>query len=187
MANRLSVIATRTGDDGTTGLGDGTRIAKDALRIAAMGDVDELNSALGVVQAEPELGHDIVHDLREIQNRLFDLGAELCIPGHAAVTVKYVARLDDRLAHYNARLTPLKEFILPGGSRPAALLHVARTVCRRAERAVVALHRIEPVNPPVGQYLNRLSDLLFVLARCVNADLGVGDLYWQGPNSRVGE
>ncbi|CAB3840924.1 MULTISPECIES: cob(I)yrinic acid a,c-diamide adenosyltransferase [Achromobacter] len=183
MANRLSVIATRTGDDGTTGLGDGSRIAKDAPRVAALGDVDELNSVLGVLLTEP-LSPEISMDLMAIQNDLFDMGAELCIPGHSAVTEDQIARLDARLAHYNATLAPLREFILPGGTRGAAQAHVARTVCRRAERAVVALARVETVNPPVRQYLNRLSDLLFVLARCINRVEGTGDVFWASPNAR---
>lgn len=183
MANRLSVIATRTGDDGTTGLGDGSRIAKDAPRVAALGDVDELNSVLGVLLTEP-LSPEISMDLMAIQNDLFDMGAELCIPGHSAVTEDQIARLDARLAHYNATLAPLREFILPGGTRGAAQAHVARTVCRRAERAVVALARVETVNPPVRQYLNRLSDLLFVLARFINRVEGTGDVFWASPNAR---
>lgn len=183
MANRLSVIATRTGDDGTTGLGDGSRIAKDAPRLAALGDVDELNSVLGVLLTEP-LSPEISMDLMAIQNDLFDMGAELCIPGHSAVTEDQIARLDARLAHYNATLAPLREFILPGGTRGAAQAHVARTVCRRAERAVVALARVETVNPPVRQYLNRLSDLLFVLARFINRVEGTGDVFWASPNAR---
>ncbi|WP_233234430.1 cob(I)yrinic acid a,c-diamide adenosyltransferase [Bordetella sp. LUAb4] len=185
MANRLSVIATRTGDDGTTGLGDGTRVSKDDLRIAAMGDVDELNSTLGLVLAE--LSEDrLARDLRSIQHCLFDLGAELSIPGYVAVKEEHARDLDDCLKHYNATLAPLQEFILPGGTRTAALLHVARTVCRRAERAVVALGRVQTVHPPVRQYLNRLSDLLFVAARHVNQEAGTGDILWKSPNSRIG-
>lgn len=183
MANRLSVIATRTGDDGTTGLGDGSRIPKDAPRIAALGDVDELNSAVGVLLAEP-LPADMAADLLTIQHDLFDMGAELCIPGHVAVKQEHVAHLDARLAHYNAALAPLREFILPGGSRPAALAHVVRTVCRRAERSVVALSQSDNVNPPVRQYLNRLSDLMFVLARYVNQHLGQRDTFWAGAQAR---
>jgi len=202
MANRLSVIATRTGDDGTTGLGDGTRVSKDDLRIAAMGDVDELNSTLGLVLAElaagdvasshvdvasSNTGDDrLAEDLRRIQHCLFDLGAELSIPGYVAVKEEHARDLDDCLKHYNATLAPLQEFILPGGTRTAALLHVARTVCRRAERAVVALGRVQTVHPPVRQYLNRLSDLLFVAARHVNQDAGTGDILWKSPNSRMG-
>ncbi|WP_454692298.1 cob(I)yrinic acid a,c-diamide adenosyltransferase [Achromobacter aloeverae] len=187
MANRLSVIATRTGDDGTTGLGDGSRVGKDDLRIAAMGDVDELNSTLGLVLAEPLADARLAADLRRIQHCLFDLGAELSIPGYVALKEEHVRDLDAYLAHYNATLAPLKEFILPGGTRAAALLHVARTVCRRAERAVVALGRAQTVHPPVRQYLNRLSDLLFVAARHVNQVAGTGDVLWKSPNSRVGE
>ena len=181
MANRLTVIATRAGDDGTTGLGDGSRVAKDNARVAALGDIDELNSALGVVLAEPELDADVAADLRDVQHALFDMGAELCIPGYTRLDGNHLSHLDGRLAHYNGTLPPLREFILPGGSRPAALLHVARTVCRRAERAVVALQRMETVNKPVVQDLNRLSDLLFVMARAVNRSLGTGDVYWRNP------
>lgn len=183
MANRLSVIATRTGDDGTTGLGDGSRIPKDAPRVAALGDVDELNSAIGLLLTE-SLPAEVSADLSAIQHDLFDMGAELCIPGHVAVTDEQVARLDARLAHYNGTLPPLREFILPGGSRAAALAHVARTVCRRAERAVVALSSVDDVNPPVRQYLNRLSDLMFVLARCINQHTGQQDTYWAGAQAR---
>ncbi|SSW62076.1 cob(I)yrinic acid a,c-diamide adenosyltransferase [Achromobacter agilis] len=183
MANRLSVIATRTGDDGTTGLGDGSRAPKDAPRIAALGDVDELNSVIGVLLTEA-LPDDVSADLSAIQHDLFDMGAELCIPGHVALTDEQVARLDARLAHYNATLPPLREFILPGGSRGAAQAHVARTVCRRAERAVVALARADTVNPPIRQYLNRLSDLMFVLARCINQHAGQKDTYWAGAQAR---
>lgn len=185
MANRLSVIATRTGDDGTTGLGDGSRIPKDAPRIAALGDVDELNSVVGLLLTET-LPEDVSADLLAIQHDLFDMGAELCIPEHVAVTAEQVAHLDARLAHYNAALPPLREFILPGGSRPAALAHMARTVARRAERAVLALAGVESVNAPVRQYLNRLSDLMFVLARYLNKTLDVGDIFWTSPNSRKG-
>ena len=183
MANRLSVIATRTGDDGTTGLGDGSRAPKDAPRIAAIGDVDELNSVIGVLLAE-DLPADISADLLAVQHDLFDMGAELCIPGHTALTDEHIARLDARLAHYNAGLPPLREFILPGGSRGSAQAHVARTVCRRAERAVVALARVDPVRPPVRQYLNRLSDLMFVLARCINQHAGQKDTFWAGAQAR---
>ena len=183
MANRLSVIATRTGDDGTTGLGDGSRLPKDAPRIAALGDVDELNSVIGLLLTETLPG-DVAADLLAIQHDLFDMGAELCIPGHAAITDEQVARLDARLAHYNAALPPLREFIQPGGSRPAAVAHMARTVARRAERAVVALAREEAVRAPVRQYLNRLSDLMFVLARHLNKTLDIGDTFWTSPNAR---
>lgn len=183
MANRLSVIATRTGDDGSTGLGDGSRIPKDAPRVAALGDVDELNSVIGVMLTEP-LPPEVSLDLMAIQHDLFDMGAELCIPGHTAVSDAQVERLDARLAHYNAALTPLREFILPGGTRSAAEAHMARTVCRRAERAVITLARVDTVNTPVRQYLNRLSDLMFVLARYINSRQGSPDVFWTSPISR---
>ncbi len=177
MGNRLSTIATRTGDDGTTGLGDGSRTRKDALRVEAMGDVDELNSTLGLLRCEA-LPAEVEADLSEIQHDLFDLGGELCIPGYTLLKTEAVARLDARLAHYNADLPRLQEFILPGGSRPAAIAHIARTVCRRAERRVVALAAQEPVNESVRQYLNRLSDLMFVLARVLNRAAGGQDVLW---------
>ena len=181
MANRLTQIATRTGDDGTTGLGDGTRTRKDALRVQAMGDVDELNSGLGVLLAEA-LPNDVRELLVTIQHELFNLGGELSIPGYELVKVDAVLRLDEALAHYNAALPRLAEFILPAGTRSAALAHVSRTVARRAERAVVALAAQEPVNEAPRQYLNRLSDLLFVLARVLNRTnldgLGGDDVYW---------
>ena len=181
MANRLTQIATRTGDDGTTGLGDGTRTRKDALRVQAMGDVDELNSGLGVLLAEA-LPNDVRELLVTIQHELFNLGGELSIPGYELVKVDAVLRLDEALARYNAALPRLAEFILPAGTRSAALAHVSRTVARRAERAVVALAAQEPVNEAPRQYLNRLSDLLFVLARVLNRanldGLGGDDVYW---------
>jgi cob(I)alamin adenosyltransferase len=182
MANRLTQIATRTGDDGTTGLGDGSRTRKDALRVQAMGDVDELNSSLGVLLAEP-LPPDVRDLLVVIQHELFNLGGELSIPGFALLKDDAVLRLDQALAHHNAALPRLAEFILPAGTRSAALAHVSRTVARRAERAVVALAAVEAVNAPLRQYLNRLSDLLFVLARVLNRanldGLGGDDVYWQ--------
>ena len=167
MANRLSQIATRTGDDGTTGLGDGTRVPKDHLRVQAMGDVDELNSTLGVLLAEP-LPADVRELLVVIQHELFNLGGELSIPGFELLKPEAVGRLDEALAQYNAALPRLKEFILPAGTRSAAFAHVARTIARRAERAVVALGASEAVRDEPRQYLNRLSDLLFVLARVLN-------------------
>jgi len=181
MANRLTQIATRTGDDGSTGLGDGTRVAKDALRVQAMGDVDELNSGLGVLLAEP-LPDDVRELLVTIQHELFNLGGELSIPGYELLKADAVLRLDEALAHYNAALPRLAEFILPAGTRSAALAHVSRTVARRAERAVVALAAREAVNAAPRQYLNRLSDLLFVMARVLNRanldGLGGDDVYW---------
>ncbi|MEO7114580.1 MAG: cob(I)yrinic acid a,c-diamide adenosyltransferase [Caldimonas sp.] len=182
MANRLSQIATRTGDDGTTGLGDGSRVGKNHLRIAALGDVDELNSNLGVLLAEP-LPDDIRALLGVIQHELFNLGGELSIPGYELLKSEAVAHLDATLAHYNAALPRLKEFILPAGTRSAALAHVGRTVARRAERALVSLATQDAVRAEPRQYLNRLSDLLFVLARVLNrANLdgkGGDDVYWQ--------
>ena len=182
MGKRLTQIATRTGDDGTTGLGDGSRVAKDHLRVQAMGDVDELNSQLGVLLAEP-LPADVRELLLTVQHELFNLGGELSIPGFELLKTEAVLRLDEALAHYNAALPPLAEFILPGGARSAALAHVGRTVARRAERALVALAAHEPVNDAPRQYLNRLSDLLFVLARVLNRanldGLGGDDVYWK--------
>ncbi|NYT60213.1 cob(I)yrinic acid a,c-diamide adenosyltransferase [Alcaligenaceae bacterium] len=178
MATRLSVIATRTGDAGTTGLGDGSRVDKNAPRIESMGNVDELNSVIGLLRTE-SLPKDVDTLLSRVQNDLFDLGAELCIPGHTAINEAHVAFLDTSLDHYNANLGKLEEFILPGGCRAAALAHVARTVCRRAERSVVALHAIETLNAPVMQYLNRLSDLCFVLSRVLNREAGQGDILWR--------
>jgi cob(I)alamin adenosyltransferase len=181
MANRLTQIATRTGDDGSTGLGDGSRTRKDALRVQAMGDVDELNSSLGVLLAEP-LPDAVREVLVTIQHELFNLGGELSIPGYALLKPEAVARLDTALAEYNGALPRLAEFILPAGTRSAALAHVSRTIARRAERALVALAAQEQVNDPPRQYLNRLSDLLFVLARVLNRanldGLGGDDVYW---------
>lgn len=182
MSNRLTQIATRTGDDGTTGLGDGQRVPKCHLRIAAMGDVDELNSHIGVVLAEP-LPADVRELLVVIQHELFNLGGELCIPGYTLLKDEAVIRLDEALKHYNATLPRLEEFILPAGTRSAALAHVVRTVARRAERSVVALSQKEAVNDDPRRYLNRLSDLFFVLARVLNRanldGLGGDDVYWR--------
>lgn len=182
MSHRLTQIATRTGDDGTTGLGDGTRVGKDHARVQAMGEVDELNSAIGVVLAEP-LPTEVRELLVTVQHELFNLGGELSMPGHALLAAEAVLRLDRALAHHNATLPRLREFILPAGSRSAALAHLARTIARRAERAVVALAAQEPVNEAPRQYLNRLSDLLFVLARVLNRanldGLGGDDVYWR--------
>jgi len=182
MANRLSQIATRTGDDGSTGLGDGSRVRKNHLRVMAMGDVDELNSQLGVLLCEP-LPDDVRELLVTVQHELFNLGGELSIPGYTLLKEAAVQGLDTALAHYNAQLPRLKEFILPAGSRSAALAHVGRSVARRAERAVVALGEHEALNEAPRHYLNRLSDLLFVLARVLNRanldGLGGGDdVYW---------
>ncbi len=178
MGHRLSKIVTRTGDAGETGLGDGTRVPKDVARIAALGDVDELNSCLGMLLAE-ELREAVRAALVEIQHDLFDLGADLSVPGRSTMTEAHVERLEKQLEQFNAALQPLKEFVLPGGTRAAALAHFARTVCRRAERSVVALARREPVADAGRVYLNRLSDLLFVLGRVLNRAGGRGDVQWQ--------
>lgn len=178
MANRLSQIATRTGDNGTTGLGDNTRVSKDSLRVHAMGDVDELNSHIGVLLCE-ELPPGVRELLVEVQHQLFNLGGELSIPGFELLKPEAVALLDDALAEHNARLPRLAEFILPAGSRAASLAHVCRTVARRAERAVVALGAAEAIKDSPRQYLNRLSDLLFVLSRVLNRMNGGDDVYWK--------
>jgi cob(I)alamin adenosyltransferase len=178
MGNRLSKITTRTGDDGSTGLGDGSRTGKDSLRIDAMGEVDELNSHIGVLLAEP-LPEPIGRQLILIQHDLFDLGGELCIPDHNMLSEQRVADLEKLLHELNAELPALREFILPGGSRAAALAHVARTVCRRSERCLVAMQRHEAVSANALRYLNRLSDLLFVMARVLNRATGSDDVLWQ--------
>ena len=183
MGHRLSKIATRTGDDGTTGLGDGSRVDKDALRVHAMGDVDELNSHIGLLLCE-SLPDALREELISIQHDLFDLGGELCIPGFAMITEAHILRLDRLLAQYNADLPPLQEFILPAGTRAAAQAHVCRTVCRRAERAIVALGKADTVNEAPRQYTNRLSDLLFVLSRVLNRFGGAGDVLWQKGRQR---
>lgn len=191
MATRLSVITTRGGDDGSTGLGDGTRVPKCDARIAAIGDVDELNSAIGLLRTEA-LPAEIDAVLARVQNELFDLGAELCIPGHVAVKAEHIAGLDKAITRFNGKLGKLEEFILPGGSRAAALAHMARCVCRRAERSVVAMERSatpESTTPEpsgyVRQYLNRLSDLCFILARSINRELGQDDILWQREDARL--
>ena len=165
MGNRLSRIYTRTGDDGTTGLGDGTRVPKDSLRVEAYGTVDELNSAIGVLLATPAIPPAVEASLTEVQHELFDLGGELCIPGHQAITAVQVTRLERSLDEFNDSLPPLKEFILPGGGPAAAACHLARAIARRTERRVWTLAKAEKVSAEVTSYLNRLSDLLFVLAR----------------------
>ena len=183
MGNRLSKIYTRTGDDGTTGLGDGTRVAKDSARVAAYGTVDEANSAIGLLLASAPLpgpqGEAIAALLTTIQHQLFDLGGELCIPGHAAIQEADVTALETQLDAFNDPLPPLKDFILPGGGEAAARCHVARTVVRRAERETVTLARHDAVRPEAIRYLNRLSDLLFVLARVLARDSGHGEVLWK--------
>ncbi len=178
MANRLTQIATRTGDDGSTGLGDNTRVAKNSLRVHAMGDVDELNSHIGLLLCEP-LPDGVRALLVEVQHQLFNLGGELSIPGFALLKPDAVLALDQALAEHNATLPRLAEFILPAGSRAASQAHVCRTVARRAERAVVALEAVEALQDTPRHYLNRLSDLLFVLARVLNRMDGGDDVYWQ--------
>jgi cob(I)alamin adenosyltransferase len=178
MGHRLSKIVTRTGDAGTTGLGDGSRVTKDSARIEAIGAIDELNSTVGLLLTEA-LPDPVAACLTSVQHDLFDLGGELSVPGYAAVTDAHVARLEEDVERFNADLGPLKEFILPGGSRPAAIAHVARTVCRRAERTLVRMAASEPVSDPVRRYVNRLSDLLFVLARVLNRAAGRPDVLWQ--------
>ena len=177
MGNRLSKIYTRTGDDGTTGLGDGTRVAKDSARVNAYGTVDEANSTIGLLLAA-ELPDGVRELLTRIQHQLFDLGGELCIPGHAAIFDADVDALEARLDHYNDDLSPLKDFILPGGGEAAARCHIARTVVRRAERETVTLARLDAVRPQAIRYLNRLSDLLFVLARVLARASGHGEVLW---------
>ena len=178
MGNRLSKIYTRTGDDGSTGLGDGSRTEKDGTRVCAYGTTDELNSLIGLTLAHgvPE---DVGRVLHEVQHHLFDLGGELCIPGHQAIQQTHIDWLENTLDHFNEQLPPLKDFILPGGSLAASSCHVARTVCRRAERLVVTLKGEEQVPPFSMKYLNRLSDLLFVIARVVSRDNGGSEVLWQ--------
>ena len=178
MGQRLTQIATRTGDDGSTGLGDNTRVSKDSARICAMGEVDELNSQLGVLLCE-EMPADVRALLVEVQHQLFNLGGELSIPGFELLKMDAVLQLDEALATYNQALPRLQEFILPAGSRAAAQAHVCRTVARRAERSVVALGQAQTVREAPRQYLNRLSDLLFVLARVLNRMHGGDDVYWR--------
>ncbi|MDY0038332.1 MAG: cob(I)yrinic acid a,c-diamide adenosyltransferase [Zoogloea oleivorans] len=178
MGHRLSKIYTRTGDAGTTGLGNGNRVSKNSLRIHTLGEVDEANAAIGILLCE-ELPEDVRTLLTNVQHDLFDLGGEVCIPGMEMITARQVDHLETELDRFNDDLEPLKDFILPGGTRAAALCHQARTVCRRAERMIVALGQEESVNDAPRQYLNRLSDLLFVLGRVLNRAGGRGDVLWQ--------
>ena len=178
MGNRLSKIYTRTGDDGTTGLGDGSRVDKDSLRVDAFGTVDEANSAIGIVLAQESVTGSIRHCLTEVQHDLFELGGELCIPGHSAVQAEFIERLERDLDGFNADLPPLKDFILPGGGHAAAACHLARTIVRRAERRVTTLKKNEEVRDEVVHYLNRLSDLLFVIARCLSKIENGKDVLW---------
>ncbi len=178
MGNRLSKIYTRTGDAGTTGLGNGNRVSKNSLRIHSLGEVDELNAVIGLLLTE-DLPEEVRALLTDVQNDLFDLGGEVCIPGMSMISERQVTRLENELDRMNEHLEPLKDFILPGGTRAAALAHLARTVCRRAERMLVGLAQEEAVNDGPRQYLNRLSDLLFVLGRALNRAGGRGDVLWQ--------
>jgi len=178
MGNRLSKIYTRTGDDGTTGLGDGSRVEKDSLRVEAYGTVDEANSAIGMVLACDCVSDPIRKCLTEVQHDLFELGGELCIPGHSAVQGEFIDRLENDLDGFNADLPPLKDFILPGGGQAAAACHLARTIVRRAERRVSTLKKAEPVRDEVIRYLNRLSDLLFVIARQISRDEQGQEVIW---------
>lgn len=183
MGNRLSKIYTRTGDDGTTGLGDGSRTAKDSARVEAYGTVDEANSAIGVVLANDVVPDNIRRCLTDVQHDLFELGGELCIPGHSAVTDDYIDRLETELDELNAGLPRLKEFILPGGGNSAAACHLARTIVRRAERRTQTLAAAEEVRPEVVRYLNRLSDLLFVIARVLARLDGGQEVMWDRDRS----
>ncbi len=178
MGNRLSKIYTRTGDDGTTGLGDGSRVDKDSLRVEAYGTVDEANSAIGMILACETVSEDIGQCLTEIQHDLFELGGELCIPGHSAVQAEFIDRLESSLDGFNAELPALKDFILPGGGRATAACHLARTIVRRAERRVNSLRKNETVREEVIRYLNRLSDLLFVIARQLSRDENGREVIW---------
>lgn len=186
MGNRLTQIATRTGDAGTTGLGDNTRVSKDSLRVHAMGDVDELNSHIGVLLCE-DMGDDVRALLVEIQHQLFNLGGELSIPGFELLKPEAVLALDEALATHNEALPRLQEFILPAGTRAASQAHVCRTVARRAERSVVALGKQEALKDTPRQYLNRLSDLMFVLARVLNRMNGGDDVYWKSERMAKGD
>ena len=177
MGNRLSKIVTRTGDGGTTGLGDGSRVDKDCRRIETIGEIDELNSCLGLLLAE-DCPAAVRAILLRVQNDLFDLGGEICIPGTQLIGEAHIGRLENAVTDFNAELPPLKDFILPGGTRPAALAHLARTVCRRVERRLVSLARDESVSDAARRYLNRLSDLLFVLGRVLNRSAGTPDVLW---------
>jgi len=178
MGNRLSKIYTKTGDDGTTGLGDGSRVSKDSMRVEAYGTVDEANSAIGVVLANDVVPDDIRRCLTEVQHDLFELGGELCIPGHAAVEDSFIDRLERDLDRLNADLPALKDFILPGGGQATAACHLARTIVRRAERRVSTLRSKESVRDEAFRYLNRLSDLLFVIARVLARTESGSEIIW---------
>ena len=178
MGTRLSKIYTRTGDDGTTGLGDGSRTAKDSARVEAFGTVDEANSAIGIILANGSVPVEISSCLFEVQHDLFELGGELCIPGHAAINQEFIDRLEKKLDEFNKDLPTLKEFILPGGGAAAAACHLARTIVRRAERRVMTLSNVDLVRPETRKYLNRLSDLLFVIARLLSRAESGQEVLW---------
>ncbi len=184
MGNRLSKIYTRTGDDGTTGLGDGSRVAKDSLRVEAYGTVDEANSAIGLILATPDLDTAVSACLTRIQHELFDLGSELCVPGYRAMQASHVERLEADLDGFNDPLPPLKEFILPAGANGAAAAHLARTIIRRAERRVVSLAANEAIAAEVSHYLNRLSDLMFVIARVLARKNDGTETLWESSRTR---
>jgi len=184
VGNRLSKIYTRTGDDGSTGLGDGSRVTKNSSRVEAYGTVDELNSAVGLLRAA-DIPAELDELLSGIQHRLFDLGGELCIPGALSISETHVLELEQLLDHHNAAIPPLKEFVLPGGSPAGAACHMARAICRRAERRVCSLADSETVNPASLRYLNRLSDLLFVLARVINLASGENEILWQSNRNKA--
>lgn len=183
MGNRLSKIYTRTGDDGTTGLGDGSRIAKDDQRMQTIGAIDELNSVIGLTMEEMGIDNTLYALFAEIQHELFNLGGELCIPGYELIKQAQVDALETTLDELNESLPPLKDFILPGGSKAAGFCHLARTICRRAERDMVSLHRITTVNDAGKKYINRLSDLLFVCARILARQNGGKEVLWQHRNT----
>jgi cob(I)alamin adenosyltransferase len=183
LGNRLSKIYTRTGDNGTTGLGDGSRVSKDSLRVQAMGDADELNSVIGIMITEG-VPAKLQTPLTQIQHDLFNLGGEICMPGYVILKQARIDELESLIDTLNEDLSPLKEFILPGGTKAAAYCHLARTVCRRAERTLIQLHRLEPVTTISLQYLNRLSDLLFVMCRTINQSAGVNDVLWNNEHAK---
>ncbi len=184
MANRLTKIVTRTGDKGTSGLGDGTRVSKDSLRMCVIGEIDELNSHLGVLLAE-DLPQNARQTLTQISHELFDLGGEICIPNTQIITDAHVLHLENEATLYNENLGALKDFILPGGTKTAALCHLTRAVCRRVERSLVSLANAENVNEPARKYANRLSDLLFILGRYLNHHAGQKDVLWQSSKNRI--
>ena len=184
MGKRLSKVVTRTGDNGTTGMADGSRFSKDDARVHCLGEIDELNASLGVVLSLLEDG-PLQTLLFSVQHDLFDIGAEICQPGKELINEEYVAALEQQVESFNSELTPLKEFILPGGSPAVAALQLARTVCRRAERGLVALNKVAGVNSCTRQYVNRLSDLLFILGRSLAHQEGSGEVYWNSKYSRL--